>query len=205
MREQGRICFKQAGLCLALLAFMSAPAVAFDLETPDGRTVTIAIPGNFKHVFSETDPVEIHEFVPAGETFSDWSEMITVMRMPGTYLDANGALKDYGSIKLLGYIQTCSDALMQPVIEDGSIGGQVSLSTSFACITKEEVRVLPQVDVRPYEFLSVTYVQAKDHVYEVQRAVHFDTMTEATLSAALEKNAANLQYTRDAMARCCGG
>jgi hypothetical protein len=179
-------------------------AQAYELAGPGGDKFDVNIPMTFEHVFSSEAPVEMHEFVPSGEQMTSWSEMITISRMPGTYLDANGALKDYGSIKLLAYIETCASALMQPVIENSTINGLVSLSTSFGCVTKEVVRSLPQIDVRPFEFLSVTYVQGKEHVYEVQRAVHFDELTEASLPQALAQNEVNLEYTREALKSCCG-
>ena len=189
---------------LAINFVLVQPAAAFEMVGSGATTIRIEIPEGFSNVFSSTDPLELYEFVPSGETVGSWSEMITIIRMPGTYLDANGVLKDFGSIKLLAYIETCTNALMSPVVENGTVNGQVSLSTSFGCITKEAVRSNPNVDVRPFEFLSVTYVQGKEHVYEVQRAVHFDALTEATLPAALEDNARNLEYSRQALSVCCG-
>ncbi len=189
----------------ALALFLLIPAAhAFDVTADKGRKFTVPIPDGFVHVFSDQNPVELHEFVPSGESMTNWSEMITISSMSGTYIDANGALKDYASIKLLSYIGNCTDALMNPVLEPGRIDGKVSFSTSFGCITKPEVREMPQIDVRPFEFLSVTYVQGEDKVYEVQRAIHFDDLTPETLPPALEQNNLNLQYTKSAMAACCG-
>ncbi len=192
------------GAALAFL-LLSPAAQAFDVSADKGRKFTVPIPDGFVHVFSDQNPVELHEFVPSGESMTNWTEMITVSSMSGTYIDANGALKDYASIKLLAYIGNCTDALMEPVLEPGRIDGKVSFSTSFGCITKPEVREMPQIDVRPFEFLSVTYVQGEDKVYEVQRAIHFDELTPETLPPALEHNKQNLQYTKRAMAACCGG
>lgn len=191
---------------LAAIAFLplGSMAQAFEVTADGGNEFAVPIPKGFEHVFSDTDPIEIHEFVPHGESMTNWSEMITISSLSGTYIDANGALKDYASIKLLAYIGNCSDALMEPVLEPGRVSGRVSFSTSFGCITKPEVREIPQIDVRPFEFLSVTYVQGDDKVYEVQRAVHFDALTQETLPAALEQNNVNLQYTKTAMGACCG-
>lgn len=196
---------RRHGFILVLMGLViSQSAIAFEMAGQDGNKFDIVVPSAFEHVFSSDDPVEMYEFVPSGEQMTSWSEMITITRMPGTYLDANGALKDYGSLKLLAYIETCTRALMQPVIKGNMINGQVSLSTSFGCVTKELVRTLPQIDVRPFEFLSVTYVQGKEHVYEVQRAVHFDELTDESLPQALAHNATNLEYTRNALKDCCG-
>jgi|GEM_PF-3622258 len=203
MHKKLRMKFSFIAFAVTCLIGMS-PAAAFEMVGSGGAKVVIEIPEGFSHVFSSTDPLELYEFVPSGEDVGNWSEMITVMRIPGTYLDANGALKDFGSIKLLAYVETCTNALMNPVVENGTINGQVSISTSFGCITKEAVRSMPNVDVRPFEFLSVTYVQGKEHVYEVQRAVHFDTLTAATLPDALAHNASNLEYSRRALSTCCG-
>jgi hypothetical protein len=197
--------FRSLILAALALELLGGIAHAFEVQADGGSKFVVPIPEEFEHVFSSQNPVELHEFVPTGESMTNWSEMITVSSMPGNYIDTNGALKDYASLKLLAYIGTCNDALMEPVMEPGRIGDKVSFSTSFGCATKAEVRTSPQVDVRKFEFLSVTYVQGDDKVYEVQRAVHLDELTLGNLTDVMKHNQSNLAFTKSAFSNCCGG
>lgn len=81
---------------LGVLALWAGPALAQGL---DAENLLVGIPEGFELGYQAQSPegIEIHEFVPTGETVEDWSAMVTIQifrglsDLPGDVLATNMA------------------------------------------------------------------------------------------------------------------
>jgi hypothetical protein len=116
-------------LAFGVLAACAGPVFAQGL---DAENLLVGIPDGFELGFEATsaEGVEIHEFVPTGETVEDWSAMVTIQifrglgDIPGDVLAINMAK---------GWKGACGEDAPVTKLTEGDVNGFPFVLWTFLC------------------------------------------------------------------------
>jgi hypothetical protein len=119
---------KLAVMGMAVLALGAGPSLAQGL---DAENLLVGIPDGFELGYQAQSPegMEIHEFVPTGETVEDWSSMVTIQiyrglsELPGDLLAGQMAE---------GWAAACEGGTVTKLLED-QVNGFRSVIWTFLC------------------------------------------------------------------------
>jgi hypothetical protein len=114
----------------------------------------------------------IFEYVPAGETVQNWTEIVTVQVW-------QGARPSWDPEKFVAHIagtfqRACQTFRASPP-SVRQIGGYDNASVAVECRDPDRSQAPSQVMLKKIEFLVVRVIRGKDGFYVVQRAWHSDT------------------------------
>jgi hypothetical protein len=106
-------------LLAAALAILAVPTVALGQGLRD-ENLLVGIPQGFESVYDAAQgEMEIHEFVPAGETVDDWTKMVTIQIFHGAgAYDGN----DFALNLSDGWSGACSGGDVRK-LTDGAVNG----------------------------------------------------------------------------------
>lgn len=129
------------------------------------------MPAGWKVAYHAKDSrQEVQEFVPAGETVEDWSEMVTTKIFDG--LDRSA--KAYNTYTMGRFAALCSDS-KKVVGEPEHRSGYVASLAFIECVTSPETRKRNRF-VRKVEFLVQLAIKGRDALYVVESAWHTDDL-----------------------------
>jgi hypothetical protein len=142
----------------ALIIISSPAAVATGQSLIDAENLLISPPKDFNIGYQATrDKRQITEWVPAGETVEDWTQMLTVKIFRGATVDAASFLQDVGK----RYVNDCPGTTARGVFT-GQTNGYVVSMLLLKCPKN------PHTD-KP-ETTAFRVIRGKDALYSVQRA-----------------------------------
>ncbi len=114
----------------------------------------------------------IVEYVPAGQTVQNWTEMVTVQvwHGPQPSLDPKEFV-----LRIAGRFQRVCKALQVASPSVRQISGYDNASLALECRDPDRSQAPTQVLSKSIEFLAVRAIRGRDGFYVIQRAWHSDT------------------------------
>jgi hypothetical protein len=178
-----RVCTLLAacGLGLALLV-LSTPILARPAFA--GEQLFVGIPNGWNEAWRQEQPTQtIIEYLPPGQTVTDWTEMVTTQEFPGAQLD---------TLQYLEKVATAFGAGCQASRHEGpraseENGYPVALAY-LECKGPDPTKAAPGVVLKNIEFLAIKAIQGVKALHVVQRAWHGDDETQHPLQSANAKD-----------------
>jgi hypothetical protein len=153
-------------ICLLLAAVaLSVPAIsvsAISVRAQDGEKLLAAVPKGYK-VSNERNSagMSVREMLPNGETKSNWTQMVSVLTIPG--------MGDVSPTKYRERMQQLWDLYCPGseyvTLKEGVEHGYATLTWLWRC---------PRSQAGKRELSWMKAIQGRDNLYSVQRAVTFE-------------------------------
>jgi hypothetical protein len=169
------------GLGLALLALtcplLARPALA-------GEQLFVGIPNGWDEAWRQEHASQtIVEYLPTGQSVSDWSEMITLQEFPGTQVDPMGYLQKV----VAAFGEGCQATRHEGPRASVENGYPVALAY-MECKGPDPTKAAPGVVLKNVEFLAIKAIQGVKSLDVVQRAWHGDDETQHPLQQPTAKD-----------------
>jgi hypothetical protein len=167
-----------AGACAALVSLLlsSDPTVSGAqgiASLPQGEFLFATPPAGWLVGYrGRQGNASIVEYVPAGQTVQNWTEMVTVQvwHGPQPSLDPKEFV-----LRIAGRFQRVCKTLQVAPPSVRQISGYDNASLALECRDPDRTQAPAQVLSKSIEFLAVRAVRGRDGFYVIQRAWHSDT------------------------------
>jgi hypothetical protein len=166
----GTCAWLAALLALSLLGPARAQGVA---GLPEGEFLFASPPEGWVLGYrAKRGDATIFEYVPAGETVQNWTEMVTVQVWQGARPSWD---PEKFVVHIAGTFQRACQTFRASPPSVRRIGGYDNASVAVECRDPDRSQAPAQVVLKKIEFLVVRAIRGKDGFYVVQRAWHSDT------------------------------
>lgn len=173
----------QAACRLGLVALaLSLPALARPALA--GEQLFVAIPSGWGEAWRQDQGSQtIVEYLPPGQSVSDWIEMITLQDFPGALVDPMAYLQKV----VAAFGDGCQATRHEGPRNSVENGYPVALAY-VECKGPDPAKAAPGVVLKNVEFLSIKAIQGVTALHVVQRAWHGDDESQHPLQQPTAKD-----------------